>query len=46
VHAIEVVSNTTLPVHEFSGGYRVDPPDFPFTALLVVAAPYATTSVL
>jgi hypothetical protein len=39
MHAIEVVSNTTLPVHEFNGRYRVDLPDFQFMALLVVTQP-------
>jgi hypothetical protein len=37
-HAIEVVSNRSLPVHQFSGGYRVELPDFQFMALLVVTA--------
>jgi hypothetical protein len=35
-HAIEVVSKRSLPVHRFSGGYRVELPEFPFMALLVV----------
>lgn len=38
-HAIEVVSNRSLSVHEFSGGCRVELPDFPFMALLVVTEP-------
>lgn len=37
--ALEAVSDRTLPVHEFEGGYRVDLPDFQFMALLVVTAP-------
>jgi hypothetical protein len=34
--AIEVISGTTLSVHEINGSYRVDLPTFPFMALLVV----------
>jgi hypothetical protein len=39
LHAIEVVSNRSLPVHGFSGGYRVELPAFQFMALLVAAEP-------
>jgi hypothetical protein len=37
--AIEAVSDKTLTVQEFSGGYQVDLPDFQFMALLIVTQP-------
>jgi hypothetical protein len=37
--ALEAVSDETLTMQEFEGGYRVDLPDFQFMALLVVTAP-------
>jgi hypothetical protein len=37
LRAVEVVSRTRLVVQPVPGGYRVDVPDFPFLALVVVA---------
>jgi hypothetical protein len=36
LRAVEAVSKTALPVHAFSGGYRVSLPPFSYMALLVV----------